>query len=321
MRASLLFTLTSMLLLAGCTVKSDDAGKKDAVDGTSKEVVAGALTKGVTIPGAMLISGDLPDTTEQALTLIGDDQTVVPGGTALLPFDADNPDQDSDPIKYALMQFSGSEDHFELLIDDPEVDGTKVSFTVKLKVDAGICEKLCNEVLVAKIETALKLKSGAIGKHDVLTLMLDCTKDGDPDLCEDKGDAAAADALPFRSLELQNDITYAYCNTCGATGPDCTPFSVEYLACVDAAVAKYAGGLREYVDCSDAYYDAQLKCATAAADCDAIKECDFYVHPSGSSPQLDCGTAPAGFQPELDKCTALLPDAGVAPAVDAGDAP
>ena len=218
--ACLRIALASALVLAalGC----GSSGKKAA---TEKESVAEALTKHVHFAHGLSKPGEIgkADAAARKVKLTGAAGLhIAPDADSLMSLDADNPDQDKNAAKNVLCQFAGSKSHAEVPVkevladqsggagDDGGTSGDsdagsggssggndtdQLHLELTFDVDADICESLCNKRFSAQLVVAIALADGAISAHQLRSVTLDCTHDGDPKQCsdDDKQDGGGGD--------------------------------------------------------------------------------------------------------------------------------
>jgi hypothetical protein len=186
------------LVLAGCGDDDDDGAGSSAA--RTAKVVAASLTSNVVFADGVVEVGDIPATSESAVSLRQEDQvlTLAPMATQILALEVDNPDEEDDPVTATLMQFEGDDDdkkHIEVPKKSGSgTDGGAASeINIDFTVGDDVCEKLCNDTFTISMIQAVKLKKGGISKHLKRTIKLDCTADGDPDLCEDEPSSGSKD--------------------------------------------------------------------------------------------------------------------------------
>src|SRR6476659_6967100 len=94
--------LAALVCAAGCS----SSGRKTANQGDSK-AVAEALSDGIKIDNGKKLAGVIPKPTATDVDVKQDDKplTLAPEGDAIMSLDADNPDEDTDPVTEMLMQF------------------------------------------------------------------------------------------------------------------------------------------------------------------------------------------------------------------------
>jgi hypothetical protein len=171
--------LVGALCAVGCLVAcGDDEG---ADPNAANRAAAIALAKVVTFDSGTRVAGLLPDTTVPSVLLTGSDAVATPGMATLLDFEADLPSGESAAV--ALLEFDGADDHFELLVDNPTVVGTQVTFSAMMMTPLNACDTLCNTEFDLQLAQALKLASGGVGEHMLRDVKLDCRAHGDPSLC------------------------------------------------------------------------------------------------------------------------------------------
>jgi len=148
-----------------------------------------ALSEAIAFEGGVSRVGNIPNVTNEGITLIPDDLSLVltPGdGPTLMSLTADNPNESDDPVDLTLMQFADTDDHIE--VERAPVaageDATKIELTFSLK--DSVCDRLCNTVYAVEMEQTVQLKSGEVGARATRTLTLDCKKRGDRKLCTGK---------------------------------------------------------------------------------------------------------------------------------------
>lgn len=211
--ACLRIALASGLVLA--TLGCGSSGKKAAT--SEQESVAEALTKHVHFAHQLTPKpGDIAkaDAAARKVKLSGTaGLQVEPSGDSLMSLDVENPDEDQNAAKNVLCQFAGSKSHSvipvkEVLADQGSDAGgggssetDQLHVDVTFDVDAEICESLCNKRFDAQLIVAIALADGAISAHQLRSVTLDCTHDGDPKQCSDddqkgggEADAGSADS-------------------------------------------------------------------------------------------------------------------------------
>lgn len=304
--------------LVGC--KDDDSSPTDASSATA---AAEALTKAVSFENGELVEGLMPPGTESDPTLLplpGD--PVGPGDTALMSFDLD-PGGSGDVV--ALIQFTGATDHFSVDAssgsDAGAADGGVGSgghVELKFTIDESVCENLCAKKYEIKVKQAVKLPNGKVTEHVTGTITLDCSDDGDPDLCAKapSGDGKAGtggNVVPGGDGAALVDAYYTLSEsicTCvvasGGTAADCSmPDNKE---CAAAAFDANLDALGSQLDCMQNYLAEQQKCVDdAACDFTKLQACEFIAAASagdgGADPvEAACGVFPDALQAELDTC-------------------
>jgi hypothetical protein len=192
--------LAALVCAAGCS----SSGKKTANQGDSK-AVSEALTTGITVEHGKKLAGVIPKATATDVDVTQDDAPLMlapNGGESIMSLDADNPDEDTDPVAAMLMQFDGSDEHFEADVEASGSDagtadagtstGTK-HYSVSFTVDDSICKNFCKGSFDGAMLAALKLKKGGITKHLKRPFKLDCTKEG-AETCEKDKESTKKDA-------------------------------------------------------------------------------------------------------------------------------
>jgi hypothetical protein len=189
------------LVLAPVAFGCGSSGKTAA---TEQESLAEALTKHVHFAHQLTKPGSIGKASAAARKVkltrtAGLD--LEPESEALMSLDVDNPDEDDNASQAVLCQFSGSKSHAQVPVKDVMDDhgrdagaasdaggsgssGTdSVHLGLSVEVDADICESLCNKRFSAQLVVAIVLADGAISAHQLRSVTLDCTHDGDPKMC------------------------------------------------------------------------------------------------------------------------------------------
>lgn len=187
--------LAALVCAAGCS----SSGKKTANQGDSK-AVSEALTTGIEIDHGKKLAGVIPKPTATDVDVQQQDDAPLmlapTGGDSIMSLDADNPDEDTDPVTAMLMQFADSNEHIEAAVEPSASDGgmadagtTTKHYEVHFSVNDSICKNFCKGEFDGVMVQALKLKKGGITKHVERPFKLDC-RDKGAETCEadkDKG--------------------------------------------------------------------------------------------------------------------------------------
>jgi hypothetical protein len=334
--------LTPALALGIGIASCSDSGKQDAApnEKTSK-AVAEALTTGAKFDGGLIKSGLIPKATADEVEISEDDPPLElsPGDSALMSLDVENPDEADDPVMATLVQFEGSDDHVEVAIGDADAgvpDGgagesgqVQTSFTL----NDDVCETFCNKKFTIKMFQAIKLRGGGISKKIERTFKLDCTDDGDPDLCpkddkaddgddtgddttsgDDTGDdePAATDKASDTLTSAMAAFNRALCVDCqGKTQAYCPTAPFPKTAAVDC-VAKIIddnadnSSVKGWANC----VAAGLAGSTGALACRQSCDVDTACSPSAfNTAAAKCNDLPEAVQSGIDDCM-IVPDAG-----------
>jgi hypothetical protein len=189
--------LAALVCAAGCS----SSGKKTANQGDSK-AVSEALTTGITVEHGKKLAGVIPKATADDVEVTQPDEplTLAPKGDAIMSLDADNPDEDSDPVEAMLMQFEDSDEHFEADVEAGEGDGGTADggtgtkhYQVHFTINDSICKNFCKGSFDGAMVAALKLKKGGVSKHLTRRFKLDCREEG-AETCEKDKDNGKKDA-------------------------------------------------------------------------------------------------------------------------------
>lgn len=335
--------LAAIVCAAGCS----SSGKKTANQGDSK-AVSEALSTGIMVEHGMKLAGVIPKPTATKVDVTQQDDAplmLAPAGNgdSIMSLDADNPDEDTDPVTAMLMQFGDSNDHIEADVEASESDGgtadagtTTKHYEVKFTVDDSICKNFCKGEFEGVMVQALKLKKGGITKHVNRNFKLDCRdkgaetceadKDkggGKKDAGEDKGgggtDAGGGGSggseQPIGAVSTYSSLLRSFstqacmCVMSKAKPPFCED---DHAGLSQHAVDCVVGKLTDNQD--DAAVKSWAACAGAWLKQTATPGC------KASCSEEDCGAAKAAAA--ADSC-ALLPDA-VKTAIDGcklGEAP
>jgi hypothetical protein len=117
---------------------------------------------------------------------------LAPGESSLMPFDFENPDEDTNPVAAVLMQFEGADSYSRVPVESSVSGPAELNF--ELVVADDVCAELCNQVFMLNLIAALKLEDDSVGAHSEIGLTLDCRDQGDPELCEGSGEPTSRDA-------------------------------------------------------------------------------------------------------------------------------
>jgi hypothetical protein len=172
-----------VLVVVGCG-DDDDADSGNAA--RTAKVVAASLTSNVVFADGTVELGDIP-ASDSSASLRQEDQvlSLAPKTAQILALEVVNPDEEDDPVVATLMQFEGDEEkHVEVPKDSGGDAGTEGEISIAFEVGDEVCAKLCNDTFTITMIQAVKLSSGKISKHLERVIKLDCSEDGDPDLCE-----------------------------------------------------------------------------------------------------------------------------------------
>ncbi len=187
---------TAAILTAGASCTSSG---KQAATPTGK-AVAEALTTGANFPDGLIKKGAIPAADADKVSLAQNDPPIKlkPGDSVIMSLDADNPDEDSDPVDATLIQFEDSDSHIEV----PRASGDGGSgdagpsdtdagsqtgvarLKTRLDLDGSTCDNLCNQEFTIRMFQAVLLKSGKVSKKLNRDFTLDCTEHGDSSKCE-----------------------------------------------------------------------------------------------------------------------------------------
>lgn len=179
------------LLLASAACGDDDDAATSNSEQTAKKV-ATALTSNVLFADGVVELGEIPDTSEDTVSLKQEDQvlSLEPDTAEILALEVDNPGEGDNPVESTLMQFEGDEDHH---VEVPKGTGGGDAGTdagagantinIDFMVDGDVCAKLCDDTFTITMVQAVKLKKGGISKHLKRTIKLDCSKKGDHSAC------------------------------------------------------------------------------------------------------------------------------------------
>ena len=191
-RACFRFALSLATFALACG--DDDAGGGDV---SRRESVADALTRSVKFARGRSRDGDLAALDPAAATVTLDLSAQVvdmsPGAASLLGFDVQNPDG-NEPVVATLLQFEGADSHTSVPVsagDAGVADGGAADSELHVEngfeVADDVCEHLCNQRFMARLEFAVELEGGAVSGHRFFNVVLDCRQKGNPDLCGDDG--------------------------------------------------------------------------------------------------------------------------------------
>lgn len=319
--------ICTWLLGVGACMSSGDGG---AAAGTGRDTPAAAaedLTNALMLAGGEVVSGDIPaaDATDVTVTPGGDTLTLVPGEADILPLGVDNPDEDTNPVAAALLQFDGADDHIR-------AEGTSMGgmLAQMYSVADSACDKLCNKVYTITMYEAVELEDGSVSERAVQTIDLDCTKDGDAKLCGDgkggsggsggaggSGATGGTGATPIDPKSaagmLQNSLMALSNEICKCLGGTCGPeqtLGIE-LDCLGAVFVDHETESEAYLSCANAEVQAAASCVVnASCDPTAIAACWPPDEPWGSVVNKVCGASPAGFDVQANVCASST-DAGV----------
>jgi hypothetical protein len=160
---------------------------------------AQALTDSLDFEGGVLRTGNIPETTDDGVTLVEDDVSLImnpddPSGAMSLT--ADNPNEADDPIDLAMIHFAGADEHIEVPRPPAKKGAASGAMTLKYSLKDDVCDALCNRVFDIDMEQSMHLEGGGVGAHVTTTVSLDCRKRGDSALCTGKnGDIAGSDGM------------------------------------------------------------------------------------------------------------------------------
>jgi hypothetical protein len=318
-----------LLVSAGCVVKNDKK-RPDAV------TAAEALTNSVSFEGGKLVEGLMPDPDDDSVSLVPDAVGLVdPGDDALMAFDVQPDDSE---VEAALIQFEGTDSYF-LIDSDSFVEaaadgGVTGRVELAFKADRDVCDKLCDTIFDVEVTQAVRLRNGDVSKHGRGTLKLDCSGDGNKDLCtgdEDNGgkqparndagsrdpDGGGGDLVPERDGGTGFSLMDVAAGTCAMSGETCNGMDA-YLECVmsacDAEYKECFGARYQTGDYSGSVCETFLSCSSDApdpcnTDCKPDSECQACMNGFTACTQecittLDCSNIDGGGP-------IALPDAGV----------
>lgn len=311
---------TWLVAFAAC-MSSGDGGSGSGASGSGRDTPAAAaqdLTNALMLVGGEVVSGDIPEADATDVTVMGggDTLTLVPGEADILPLGVDNPDEDTNPVAAALLQFEGSDDHIR-------AEGTSMGGMVveMYSVSKGACDKLCNKVYKITMYEAVELEDGSVSERAVQTIDLDCTKDGDPKLCGDgKGGSGGAGGaggaggsggggtsapvmLDPNSAAgmLQNSLMALSNEVCKCQGGTCGPEEsiAMDLDCIGPVFAEHESMSKAFLECVNDAVQAAAACVvgascdpTVVAECSNLMAWEAFVSTCGAPSGFDADTAP-----------------------------
>jgi hypothetical protein len=181
--------LLVLTLVAAASCGDDDDATGDTSEQSAKKV-ATALTSNVLFADGVVELGELPDQSNDTVSLKQEDQvlSLQPDEAQILALEVDNPDEDTDPVAATLMQFEGDDDHHIEVPGgqgdaDAGADAGTGGIALKFTVGSDVCSKLCDDTFTITMLQAVRLKKGGVSKHLKRTIHLDCSKKGDHSLC------------------------------------------------------------------------------------------------------------------------------------------
>ncbi len=318
-----LCALCALLVSACFGGTKTNTGADSSSSGTA---AAEALTKGVSFTDGDVVLGALPEATLTNLTLVpGTSDSVLPGDTALMSLDVDNPDG-SDQISFTLIQFEGAADHFEVKNTGSPADagvradagfaadvGPKQRNPVKLKlsykVDPDVCTKLCDTKFKLNVTQAVKLSKGGISGHAKATVELDCTSKGDHRLCPNATKTTSGKTPGADLITAFAALSNSLCSCNPQAGGACS-FSSATAACATKSFDNHAAEVASQLPCMQKYVSAQQACVNNAKCVqNELQKCDFAVwaassQQSGSGDPFAkaCGAVPTAINSEINAC-------------------
>jgi hypothetical protein len=336
--------LCATLALGAGIASCSDSGKKEATSSEKTSMaVAEALTSGAKFDGGLIKSGLIPKATAEDVDITQDDPPLelAPGDSALMSLNVENPEQDDDPVVATLIQFDGSDDHVEVGVGDADggvADGgvadASGSIETSFQLDGDVCKSFCNKKFAVKMFQAVKLHGGGVSEKIERSFNLDCTLDGDPDLCpkDDKGDKGGDDGddtgddgddEPSKPTARSATLTSAMAAFNRASCVDCdgksqaycptAPFPKDTVDCVakqiddngdDATVRGWASCVASGLAGVNGTGGAALTCKQSCGD-DACSASAFATAAEA------CNALPDDVQSGIDACM-VVPDAGAA---------
>jgi hypothetical protein len=199
------FACTLAMAASGCKVSASDDG--DSPSSRSESLIE-ALTRAVRFEDGKREEGEIEELDPAAKTVQLDSAdsvlSIKAGGSSIMALDVDNPTDDG--VVATLMQFEGAESHTEVPLqggadggsagEDGGTGNGKGTLHIEnpFEVDDDVCAHLCAKRYTAQLKFAVKLKGGAVSKQGSIEIALDCSKKGDPDLCDDTSSGERKDA-------------------------------------------------------------------------------------------------------------------------------
>lgn len=343
--------LLVLALVATASCGDDDDAAGPSAEQSAKKV-ATALTSNVLFADGVVELGELPDQSNDTVSLKQEDQvlSLEPDVAEILALEVDNPDEDSDPVAATLMQFEGDADHHIEVPGgqgdaDAGTDGGMGGIALKFMVDGDVCSKLCDDTFTITMLQAVRLKKGGVSKHLKRTIHLDCSKKGDHAQCpksdepskpsggsggksgstKDAGTSTAgksgSGSSAMMDATLGSELSKNLNNANNALCNKCTPFKggtcsamlpADAIACVKEVVT--ANGGRS--DASGKLNSITIKLSDMLAACTS---CDYTMCDPNylATALLDL---PSDLQDALNQCAT---DAGgmIGSSYDAGLAP
>lgn len=174
--------VASCLLAVGC----------ETTEAPNTNSVSSRLTESVVFLLGMKVPGDLPEATDEAVTLVelGPATLLSPGGSELLAFEVTDPD--GREVVATLLQFEGEDDHLRGEVE--EGGGSSGVISSQLEVEDDLCVGLCDGVLSVEATVALELVGGVISHHLGVEIAVDCRGKGTEGICPVE---SGSDDAPF----------------------------------------------------------------------------------------------------------------------------
>ena len=161
--------LTWLMVLSSVALGCGDDSPKVGPNDRPAHALIDALMAHVHVKGGEVKPGDVKDPSASADTV----KLATPNGTlrllprssSLMPLEVEHPQREP-AVQATLMQFEGAEDHFEVLVSEPEIANEEsLALEHQFDVDLEVCDTLCNQVYAATLIIAISLEGGAVSEH------------------------------------------------------------------------------------------------------------------------------------------------------------
>ncbi len=306
--------VTAGLLLSGCYDSNSGGG------GSGSSPAAEQMSESAGFVGSDQISGEMPEPTATGVTVtpVGGSSgepsvSIQPGETIDLRIEIDNPDESSDPVVATLIRFGDAGEYFEVPIMQSSASGSYIGNILSVASDA--CDGLCDTEHEVVVFEAVLLESGQVSKSSRRTIVLDCTRDGDPKACPGYVPPGQVSVTPgsagARYIAAFEAMTEEMCKCIGSREPMCDQgaFIDMDMNCIAGVLNRYESQMKSQLDCALGFLEEAVQCIrTAGCSQTAVESClDFMTTTSpgsGDDPMAAaCGEFPLAFQQDMDACT------------------